>query len=372
MIWHPEFKIYLNDSIINNSNVQDIINDNKSNELWINELFSFLGNFLNISKTIEIQSSGSTGESKKIIVDKYKMVYSAKVSGTYFGLKPGDFALLPLPLTYIAGKMMVVRALTLGLSLRILKPSSNPFLENNFIEKYDFAAFVPLQLSTILNNEHTKHKAEQINQIIIGGTGIDSGLLADIQKMNNQVYETFGMTETLTHVAVRKLNLREHSNLPFIALPGIKFSVDKRSCLVIKSKELLDSDLITNDVVDIINEDTFYWKGRIDNMINSGGVKIFPEIAEKQLASYINCNFCISSLPNKTLGRKIILVIEQPNQNSIPDLVWNKVFEVLPRYSRPKEIYFIQELFRNKHGKIARKQIVDHIISNKIKPGKTF
>ncbi len=372
MIWHPESKIFFNDSIINYSNVHEIINNNKLNEPWVREIFNFLKKFLNNSKTIEIESSGSTGESKKLTIDKVKMVYSANSSGAYFGLNPGDFALLPLSLTYIAGKMMLVRAIILGLSLRIVKPSSNPFLDNNVIENYDFASFVPLQLTSILNNELTKHQPEQINQIIVGGTSIDSGLLGKIRKMKNQVFETFGMTETLTHVAVRRLNLTETTNSPFRALPGIKFSVDNRNCLVIKSKELLDSDLITNDVVNLINDETFYWNGRIDNVINTGGIKIFPEILERQLEPFITDNFCISSLPHETLGRQIILIIEQTNQHSLYDLVWNKIFEVLPKYSRPKKIYFIQEFSRNKHGKIVRKQIVDYIISNNIKPYKTL
>ncbi len=372
MIWHPESKIYLNEIEINHFNVHQIINDYKSNEPWIKELFKFLRGFLNDSDYIEIETSGSTGESKIFTVLKERMVHSAYVSGNYFGLSAGDLALLPLSLTYIAGKMMVVRALTLGLNLRITQPSSNPFLNNNFNEKYDFATFVPLQLATILLNEQTMHQPEKIKQIILGGSGIDFILKEKIGKMTNKVYETFGMAETLSHVAVRKINNYMQPDPPFKALSGIKFSADERSCLIIKSKFLLDNDLITNDVVTLINDETFFWQGRADNVINSGGIKIYPEEIERKLEPLLNGYYCISSMPDERFGNKVILIIETKGQNTFLNINWHKILEAVPKYGRPKEIFLVDELIRNKHGKIVRKQIVEYLISKNIQAFKTL
>ena len=361
MIFHPKAILIMNDEVINPKNYLSIIQSNQFTEDWAQDIMFFLNDYLNDSSQLELKTSGTTGKPKSNWIDKVKMVYSARLTGSYFDLKSGDLALLSLSSSYIAAKMMIVRALTLGLTLHIVKPSSNPLLESNLPQIIDFAPFVPLQMATMIDNELSLSGLKKIKKIIVGGGNLNYHLSEEIKQLPNKIYETFGMTETLSHVAVRRINDHNNKSLKFNALPGISFETDNRSCLVIDAPEILGEKLVTNDVVKLSDPNSFEWKGRIDNMINSGGIKISPETIEKQLEPYINNPFFVGSVPDNQLGEKVVLIIEDlPNNLHLCNL-FELMNEVLPKYHVPKVMYAIPVLKRNSNGKILRKDILEEL-----------
>jgi acyl-CoA synthetase (AMP-forming)/AMP-acid ligase II len=298
----------------------------------------FVSQWLNGNDHMELQTSGSTGKPKSISVKKEWMKNSAKLTGKTFGLKEGDSVLLCMPMKFVAGKMMVVRALELGLDLKVVEPSSNPL--KNIDETIDFAAMVPLQLENSLND------LDQVKTLIVGGGRVNLKLVEKLQNVSTQVYETYGMTETLTHVAIKPLNGPDKSNI-FSALDGIRFDLDSRECLVIHATALNPEPIITNDLVDLINENSFRWLGRYDNVINSGGVKIIPEVVEAKLASVIlNRRFFITGVADESLGEKVVLVVEGKKIDISRDS--------LDKFEEPKEIYFIPKFVETESGKVNR------------------
>ncbi|MEX0361925.1 MAG: AMP-binding protein, partial [Allomuricauda sp.] len=267
--------------------------------------------------TVVVQTSGSTGIPKDIGLKKEHMVNSALATGSYFNLLPGNTALLCLPCSSIAGKMMLVRAMVLGLELDYVEPSSTPL--SGIGKTYDFSAMVPLQV------EKSLVQLNQIKTLIIGGASVSFGLKEKLQTVSTMCYETYGMTETITHVAVNQLNASldcrpEQSEGPidkaFTILPGTAISKDPRGCLVINAPTISDEPVVTNDLVELINETQFLWLGRYDSIINSGGVKLIPEQIEKKLASLIPSRFFVAGIPDKTLGQKLVLVIEGEETDS--------------------------------------------------------
>lgn len=306
----------------------------------------FLMNWLDENDHVIVKTSGSTGVPKSIKLDKQAMMNSAIATGRFFKLKPGDSALQCLPSSYIAGKMMLVRAMVLGLKIDIVSPTSKP-LENT--EKhYDFCAMVPLQL------ENSFEKLHQIKTLIVGGAAVSQRLYENILKSSCAIYETYGMTETITHIAVKPINTNELPN--FKTLPDVKIRQDERQCLVIDALHVNVQDLKTNDVAELISETEFQLLGRHDNVINTGGVKVFPEQIEAKLNTEIQERFFIASQPDDVLGQKVILVLEslQNNLNS-------NAFNRLEKFEKPKEIYTIAKFLETSSGKIQRQKTLDAI-----------
>ena len=320
-----------------------------STSAW-NEVNQFIGEWLSPAETMELETSGSTGKSKTISVRKEWMERSARLTGKTFKLKRGDTALLCLPMRYVAGKMMVVRSMVLGLDLLVSESSTDP-LEGVDL-RIDFTAMVPLQLQKSLE----MGRLGSVKMVIVGGGQVSYKLEKEVQDISTQVVETYGMTETLTHVAVRWLN-GPHRTEHFLALDGIAFETDDRDCLVIKAPSLNPNPFVTNDIVKLIDEKSFQWLGRIDNVINSGGVKIFPEVVEAKLAfSITDRRFFITGLPDEKLGQKVVLVVEG-EAFRIPDDAWSK-FE---QYEKPREILFKMCFSLTKTGKINRNESIQKI-----------
>ena len=361
MIFNPKAALVLNDVVITQKNYRDLIDSTPFAEEWSQNIVKFLNDFFNQSPLIELSTSGTTGHPKISKVLKEKLVYSAEATCRYFNLKSGDTALLSLSSSYIAAKMMVVRALALGLTLYVVKPSSNPLLDNNLPEDIDFAPFVPIQISSMIHNDLSLGKLIKIKQIIVGGTSVSYSLCEEIKKLPNRFYETFGMTETLSHVAIRSINDPENTSGTFNALPGITFEADHCNCLVINAPELLDGQLITNDMVELTNPVSFLWKGRFDHMINSGGIKINPETIEQQLEPFISGGYFIGSVPDAHLGEKMVLIIEDLPNNLHLCRLFEQMNDILPKYHVPKEVYQTSILLRNNNGKILRSEILKEI-----------
>ena len=277
---------------------QDLI---KNNEAYIKDIGEFLLQWQENSKTITLKTSGSTGRPKTIIIEKQAMVNSAIATGSYFNLKPTNKALLCLPAHYIAGKMMLVRSLVLGLELDSIEPKSN--LEIDINKQYQFTAMVPMQLEKNIN------KLNNIKTLIVGGAKVSSVLQSNLQTLKTAIFETYGMTETVSHIAVKHLN-NPDNNLNFKVLPNINISQDNRNCLVVEAPNICDEKIITNDIVKVHSKNEFEWLGRFDNIINSGGLKVFPEQIENVLYHKINNRFFIASEKDNTLGERVVLVIE--------------------------------------------------------------
>lgn len=290
------------------------------------------------SKTyIEMQTSGSTGTPKIIKVDKQAMVNSALATGDFFGLHAGNRALQCLPVKYVAGKMMLIRSIILGLDLDYVAPSSHPM--EGLEEKYDFVAMVPMQAQNSLK------ELKNVKKLIVGGARISASLEKELMKLPTQVYETYGMTETITHIAAKRVGEKI-----FTVLPNVTISYDDRNCLVIHAPNIIaEETVVTNDLVELVNENQFKFLGRIDNVINSGGIKIIPEQVEQKLDGRIDKRFFIASKEDKELGEKVVLVVEGATMEIDP-----ATFDVLDKYEHPREIIFIPKFKETENGKFLR------------------
>lgn len=297
----------------------------------------FLLDWFDNKEYIEMTTSGTTGLPKLVRLEKQAMIQSALATGDFFGLGPGDKALLCLPVQFIAGKMMLVRSLILGLDIDVVSPSAAPLTYNK--NKYDFVAMVPLQV------QNSVEKLKNIKKLIIGGAKIDSALEKQLLPLKTQIYETYGMTETITHIAAKKVGEKA-----FSILPNVRISKDDRDCLVISLPSVSDEPIVTNDLVELVNENQFVFLGRIDNVVNSGGVKLIPEQIESKLIGKISNRFFVTGVPDTTLGEKLILVVEGEKQEFASDF-----FDVLGKYEKPKEIVFVPKFKENENGKLLRK-----------------
>ncbi len=334
---HPAFKI--NGKHYTNSDLLVAVESNKG--LFLEEVANFFKDWLSTKSSIAVQTSGSTGVPKIIHIKKEYMVNSAIATGNYFGLTPGNSVLHCLPTAFIAGKMMLVRALVLGLEIDTIAPSSNPLDANN--NAYDFSAMVPLQL------EQSIAKLDRIKTLIVGGAAVSEGLINRIQNIKTAVYATYGMTETVTHIALKKINNSREDY--FSILPAVKISIDDRGCLVIAAATLNDEIVVTNDMVRLVSKNEFQLLGRYDTVINSGGVKIIPEQVEQKLKNTIKNRFIITSIKDSVLGEKVVLIVEGDKQelNSL-------TFEGLKKFEKPKMIYFLPNFIETETGKINRKK----------------
>ena len=303
------------------------------------DYYNFLISWFDHKDYILTKTSGSTGKPKEIKLKKLDLIESSKLTARYFDLKVGDKVINCLPVKYIAGKMMLVRSLVLGLDLYIFPVTSSPIsdLKNN----YELIAFTPIQL------ENSIPFIEKIKKVLVGGSPVQKSLKEKILNSKSTIYETYGMTETITHIAAKNLSMGEKE---FTSFPGIE--IGKRdNCLFIKPNHLSVKMVQTNDVVELTNKNKFLLIGRKDFIINSGGVKLNPEAIEKKLAKYISADFVISSIDNTKFGEVVTLVFKK----NIPEN-YNKAFTHLSKYEIPKEVLVIDN-FPENNGKINRVKI---------------
>ena len=328
---------------------------------WKNDVYEFIQEWLDEKPTIKAQTSGTTGTPKTILLQKNKMIASALKTGQYFNLGKNEKALLCLSPNYIAGKMMIVRAFVLGLDLVLVEPSGNPLRDADF-DEIDFAAMVPLQALNSFQNKKDLQQFRKIKKTIIGGGVVSKTLLNLLQKEDNHFYATYGMTETITHIAVKKLrsgllqqtSKKEQSDF-FETLPNVQIKTDERGCLIINAPDVAEEAVITNDLVEIISPTKFKWLGRFDNIINTGGIKVIPENVEELLGKHLERRFFISSQPDEILGERIILIIEgaifsiKENEELSSFMKSN-----LTKFSIPKAIFFIEQFLETDSGKVKR------------------
>ncbi len=313
-------------------------------------IYSFFKDWFSSDDFIVVQTSGSTGKPKPIQLKKEFMINSAKATGAFFNLKENTTALLCLSVDYIAGKMMLVRGLTLGWHIDVVEPTSNPL--KNIQKTFDFSAMVPLQLQNSLSELY------KVKKLIVGGGVVSSNLNQKIQQIKTEIFATYGMTETITHIAVKKLNNSLSESLQqesfYQLLPNVTIYKDERNCLLIKAPKVSDDFIITNDVVQLISDTQFKWLGRFDNVINSGGVKLQPEEIEEKLSELIKERFFVTGVKDEFLGEKLILIVEGKSQEIDFSELQN-----ISKYKIPKAVYFIDKFVETETKKIQRLKTLD-------------
>ncbi len=314
-------------------------------------LDDFLSEWNDDAPTVRVKTSGSTGAPKPMDAEKCRMVASAKITCHFLRLNHGDSALLCLPLDYIAGKMMVVRALTWGLRLISVEPCAHPLA--SLAEVPDFAAVTPMQAWESMRVPDEKRLFSQIPNVIIGGGAVDKGLAEILRAMPNAVWSTYGMTETLSHVALRRLSGPDASDW-YTPFEGVDVSLDGRGCLVISAPAVCAQTLTTNDIAEVTTSPDgsrkFRIVGRADNVICSGGIKIQAEQVERLLDGRISVPYVVTWQPDERLGQAVTLVLEGGDV----DLARQACDELLPRYWRPKHIVSVNQIPRTETGKLKR------------------
>lgn len=306
------------------------------------------------TSTMLVHTSGSTGKPKPFLAAKEQMINSARITCDFLGLKKGDNALLCMPLKYIAGKMVVVRSIVRGLNLIAVEPSGHPLKE---VEVHlHFAAMTPMQIYNTLQDERETEKLREIENLIIGGGAIDEEMGNILKTFPNKVYSTYGMTETLSHIAMRRLNGEEASEW-YTTLEGVKTGLSEEGTLIIDAPHLHRGRLITNDIAEIGEDGRFRIKGRRDNTINSGGIKVQTEEVEKLLKQKIS-NFAISSAKDAKFGEIIVLATE--DDETTDEELMKICREALPKLWVPKSIVHCK-IPQTATGKIARKELADII-----------
>ncbi len=307
---------------------------------------NFLEEWFSEASTVKVQTSGSTGTPKIFEIEKKKMISSAVMTCNFLGLKEGDKALLCLPVEYISGKMMIIRSIERKLKMTTAEPSLKPLEFLN--EETDFCAMTPLQVENSLDKLHL------IRNLIIGGAAVSESLkrkIAQNQSLKNtRIFETYGMSETLSHIALKQV-MPVPENY-FTAFENVSISADERGCLRIFAPNVNAEVLQTNDLVEIKNEKQFKFLGRIDNVINSGGAKIFPETLEALVKKEIPNEAVFIGVNDESLGRKLILVIEGKESEDLLSKISGVAFE--KNFHKPKEIIFIEEIPRTPNGKVNR------------------
>lgn len=337
-----------------NIKIESLFPENEFEE----KVISFLEDWFSHSETVSVQTSGSTGIPKVFEIEKKRMLNSAKMTCDFLGLKEGDTALLCLPVQYISGKMMLVRAIERKLKVIISVPSSAPEISENV----EFCAMTPLQVQNSLDKIHF------IKNLIIGGAAVSEKLKSQISRelstINHQpstnIYETYGMSETLSHIALKQISPVQEEY--FTVLNDVEISVDERNCLKIFAPKLNPEILQTNDIVELLNEKHFKFLGRFDNVINSGGVKIFAEELENLVKKHIDRDLVFLGKPDETLGEKLVLVVEGKDASTSLSMteIKSKIYnlEFPSKFHIPKEILFLEKFPRAENGKVLRKEIL--------------
>ena len=308
----------------------------------------FLEEWNNASPYVHVQTSGSTGAPKPMQVEKQRMLASACITCDFLGLKSGDTALLCMSLDYIAGMMMVVRSLERGLKLIIVPPSGHPLAVAN--SPLSFAAMVPLQVYNSLQVPEERERLMQIRHLIIGGGAIDDVMAQQLKSFPNAVWSTYGMTETLSHIALRRLSGPEASDW-YTPFPSVSISLSNEDCLVIDAPAVCSERLVTNDIATLTPDGRFRILGRKDNVICSGGIKIQPEEIERKLRSSLRVPYLITHRPDDKFGQIVVLLTE----GSVDEA--REVCErLLPKYHQPRAYQHVDQIPLTETGKIARKQ----------------
>ena len=335
-------------------------------------LEEFLDTWHSPSETLLVHTSGSTGTPKPMLVEKRRMLNSAKITCDFLGLKPGDAALLCMSLDYIAGKMMVVRSIERSLKLISVKPSGHPLSAESLKNANDaawkqgitFAAMVPMQVYNTLQVPEERERLTHIKHLIIGGGAIDSALEAELRSLSGDIaiWSTYGMTETLSHIALRRINGKEASEW-YQPFDSVKVSQTEEGCLVIDAPLVCKQPLVTNDIVEIqpyiynkvrAEGVRFRIKGRKDNVICSGGIKIQIEEVENLLKPHLQKPFMLAKKKDEKFGEIAVLLTEDGDLKKVEATVRRLLSDNSKKYWIPREYIHVESLPLTETGKPKR------------------
>lgn len=332
----------------------------------------FLQEWNSPSETLLVHTSGSTGKPKPMWVEKQRMLNSAHITCDFLGLRPGDSALLCMSLDYIAGKMMVVRSIERKLRLFSVKPSGHPLSDESLAKMvemdFDFVAMVPMQVYNTLQVPQERERLSRIKHLIIGGGAIDDALAEELRSLPCAVWSTYGMTETLSHIALRRLNGEEASEW-YQPFDSVGVSLNSDGCLVIDAPLVCSEPLVTNDIAEIKQQETsshssdassslktssphvlFRIKGRKDNVICSGGIKIQIEEVENLLRQHLDAPFLLAKKKDEKFGEIAVLVTESGDLEGVEAICR----QVLPKYWVPRQYLHFDQLPMTETGKPKR------------------
>jgi o-succinylbenzoate---CoA ligase len=332
-----------------------------------NNTFTFIREWLSEQVMFSTQTSGSTGTPKTISFTRDQMMASARLTAQVLGLRQSYHALVCIDTNYIGGKMMLVRSFITGMKILAVDPCACPLQKIPVDTCVNFAAFVPYQVQSMLVSKHP-HFLNNPDVAIIGGAPLDEQVIEQLQGLLCRCYATYGMTETISHVALRTLNGHARND-HFQALPGISLQKDERGCLVIEAP-FLEGKIVTNDLVETTGQGRFQWLGRWDNVINSGGVKVIPEKIEAALEKIfseagITNRFFIHSIPDKTFGHKVVLVLEAAGSTpALLEKIFPEILTHISAYERPREVLIVKNFSTAGSGKINRSNTLKNIHSS--------
>lgn len=319
----------------------------KDDESWEHSFAKLLKSLRDDNDDIIVNTSGSTDLPKNIKLKKSHLINSAKQTIDFFKLTSDSTIVCCLPTQYIGGIMMIVRAFVCKCNLILAKPKANPV--SDLIENIDLISMTPYQFSHSISDFETKNN---IKNILLGGSPLNTSSIESIKKISANVYHSYGMTETCSHIALRNCKTEQF----FKPLNNIKISTNENNCLVIDAPHLASSVVTTNDIVEINKDGSFTIIGRIDNIINSGGIKIQPEFLERKLSNHINKPFFISSIPDATLGQKVVMIVKDTSNTSSLKQIERSINDNLLVYERPKEIFFTNNFHFTETNKIDRRK----------------
>jgi O-succinylbenzoic acid--CoA ligase len=336
-------------------------------DAYEHHVLRFCRRWLSGQAAFVLKTSGSTGEPKPVTLEREQMAASARLTARALGLQAGDRALVCLSADYIAGVMMLVRGLEIGMALTVVQPSSNPLTGFADDAAFDFAAFVPMQFQEILTATPEKRAIlNRMKTILVGGAPLSEALAAQVRTLEAPVFHSYGMTETVSHVALRRLNGPSASE-DFTPLEGVELGVDADGCLTIKSVLTRNQVLRTRDLVELKADGSFRWLGRLDNVINSGGVKIQAEQVEAALARVFrgfmegrlaHRRFFVGPLPDPRFGEAVVAMIEgEPLSAEMQADIRRELMktQLLRRYEIPRFFCFSPRLWETPTGKVDRR-----------------
>lgn len=338
---------------------------NPQESAFYQEIVDFLRDWFDEASTVWVQTSGSTGEPKPLEVAKAHMRNSAKLTCSYFGLRANDSALLCMSVKYIAGKMMLVRAITCQLSLWVVPPTSHPLKEFN--QSLRFAAMVPMQIACSMQDTLERSRLEKVEFLLIGGGAIQQSVEEQLALFPHGVYASYGMTETVSHIAMRQLNGSARTQY-YTPLDKVSLSQSPEGALVIWAPQVCSQKLTTNDVAEFDDQGRFKILGRLDNVINSGGVKLQAEKIEEKLQNLIPVPYVITSVSHLLLGQAVVLLIASKSHDI--SKLKNEMESRLTAYERPKHIFLVEQLPLTQTQKIRRsacKELATELYTKQLK-----
>lgn len=327
---------------------------------YLREVFAFAARLFDRNKTAEVSTSGATGVPKKMKFPKSAFDLSARSTNAFFEITEASGLLLALPMRYIAGKMMVARAAAAGCDLTVVPPSSSPFSGKvaGYAASFDFVPLTPLQADRCADD--TPKALSEVRTVLIGGGQVSDELRKKLLHCGVNAYASFGMTETLSHFAVARIEAG--SDLLFKPLPGVELKSDRTGSLRVNRKGITRGWLDTNDLASL-SEKGFVWRGRADNLINSGGIKVIPEQVEKLVAHLVHTPYFVAGIPHEKLGEEVALFIEAEGlpasdllgevQNSLANMP----------FWQPRKLIPVSGFLYTDTGKIKRKATVQHALT---------